>query len=145
MAELKTKRTKASASSFIAGINDRQMRADCKAIARIMRSATGSPARMWGTSIVGFGEYEYRYRSGRSGKWMLCGFSPRSQNLTIYIMSGFSAFPALMKKLGKYKTGKSCLYVRKLDDIDRDVLTKIIDKSVDYLRKKYAPRQTGGK
>jgi hypothetical protein len=136
MAELKTKKTKASVRNFLATVDDRQKLADCETIAKMMRLATGSPAKMWGTSIVGFGSYDYRYESGRTGTWMLCGFSPRKQNLVIYIMPGFDRFPGLMKKLGKYKTGKSCLYIRRLDDLDRDALYALIRESVDYMKAK---------
>jgi hypothetical protein len=137
VAELKTKKTDASVKAFLATIEDPGKRADCEAISKLMRTATGSPAKMWGTSIVGFGSYDYVYESGRSGSWMLCGFSPRKQNLTIYIMSGFTAYPGLMKRLGKYKTGKSCLYIKSLADVDRKVLTDLINESVEYMRSKY--------
>ncbi|MCI0517032.1 MAG: DUF1801 domain-containing protein [Woeseiaceae bacterium] len=137
MAELKTKKTDASVKAFLGTIADPKKRSDCEAVCRMMRAATGSPARMWGTSIIGFGSYEYRYDSGRSGSWMLCGVAPRKQNLTIYIMSGFSKFAARMKRLGKYKTGKSCLYVKSLEDIDRKELQALIEDSVKYMRAKY--------
>jgi hypothetical protein len=100
---------------------------------------------MWGTNIVGFGSYDYTYASGRSGSWMLCGFSPRKQNLSIYIMSGFSMFASHMKKLGQYKTGKSCLYVKSLADIDQKKLAALIGDSVNYMRAKYHSRAAGGK
>jgi len=102
-----------------------------------MRRATGNAARMWGTNIVGYGSYDYKYASGREGTWFECGFSPRSSNLTVYIISGFSPFASLMKKLGKHKTGKSCLYIKNMEDIDQDVLRELIDESVKYMRKKY--------
>ena len=92
---------------------------------------------MWGKSIVGFGKYHYQYESGREGDFFLSGFSPRKQALTIYVMAGFSKFPKLMKKLGKYKTGKSCLYVKKLDDIEESVLTELINQSLKYMRETY--------
>jgi hypothetical protein len=139
VAELKTKRSNASVKAFLDKVGDRQQRADCETLSRLMRNVSGSPAKMWGTSIVGFGRYDYRYESGREGSWMLCGFSPRKQNLTIYIMSGFSAFPEHMKKLGKYKTGKSCLYIKSLADIDQKVLKTLIGDSVSLLREKYPP------
>lgn len=137
MAELKTKKTSASVATFLTSIGDKQRRLDAKKIAAMMRKATGSRAKMWGTSIVGFGGYHYKYASGREGDWMLTGFSPRKQNLTLYIMSGFKEFDALMGKLGKHKTGKSCLYIRKLDDIDLQVLESLINRSIKYMRKKY--------
>ena len=92
---------------------------------------------MWGSSIVGYGKYHYKYESGREGDFFLTGFSPRKQALTLYIVSGFSINPELMEKLGKYKTGKSCLYVKKLDDVDREVLAQLVKESVAYIRKKY--------
>ena len=103
----------------------------------MMRKATGKRARMWGSSMIGFGSYHYKYASGREGEWSLVGLSPRKQNLVVYIMPGFSEFPALMKKLGKYKTGKSCLYLNKLDDVDERVLQKLIEQSVKVMRKRY--------
>lgn len=137
MAELKTKKNNASVSAFLANVKDQQKRADCKAVAKMMREATGKRAKMWGTSIVGFGSYDYRYESGRSGTFMVTGFSPRAQNVTIYIMPGFSKFGSLMKKLGKYKTGKCCLYIKKLEDVDSIVLQKLITASVREMRRRY--------
>lgn len=133
----KTQPTKVSVSSFLAGIDDKDRRAECRAVAAMMKKATGKPAKMWGASIVGFGQYHYQYESGREGDMFLTGFAPRKQALTLYVMDGFSGHGALMKKLGKYKVGKSCLYVKRLDDIDRDVLEQLIAKSVSYIRDKY--------
>ena len=133
----KTKPINVSVSSFLAGIEDKDRRADCKAVAAIMRKATGERARMWGSNMVGFGKYHYRYASGREGNWFMTGFAPRKQALTVYIMDGFSGYGALMKKLGKYKTGKSCLYVKRLDDIDRNVLEQLVTRSVRHMRQKY--------
>lgn len=138
MAELKTKKTRASVTAYLNGISDKQKRADCKAIARMMRDVTGDRAAMWGSSIVGYGSYDYEYASGRKGNWMLCGFSQRAQNIAIYIMSGFSEFGHLMKRLGKYKTGKSCLYVKGLDDVDQKVLRELISGSVREMRRRYS-------
>lgn len=137
MAGNKTKETRASAAAFLNSIEDKRKRADAKKVASMMRKATGKRARMWGTSIVGFGRYHYEYASGREGDWALVGFSPRKQNLVLYIMPGFSEFPALMNKLGKHKTGKSCLYLNKLEDVDEGVLQQLIDRSVKYMRKRY--------
>lgn len=137
MAENKTKKIKVSVASFLNAVEDPRKRSDAKKIAAMMRRATGKRARMWGSSIVGYGEYHYKYGSGREGNWALVGFSPRKQNLVVYIMPGFDPFPALMKKLGKYKTGKSCLYLNKLDDVDHDVLEKLIGDSVKVMRKRY--------
>lgn len=103
----------------------------------MMRRATGKRARMWGSSIIGFGKYHYKYESGREGDYALVALSPRKQNLVVYIMPGFDTFPALMKKLGKYKTGKSCLYLNKLDDVDHAVLEQLIGDSVKVMRKRY--------
>lgn len=141
MAELKTKQNKASVSAFLNAIDDKQKRADAKKIASMMRAATGSRAKMWGTAIVGFGSYHYKYASGREGDWMLVGFSPRKQNLTLYIMPGFSKFDALMAKLGKHSTGKSCLYIKRLADVDTKVLEKLITGSVKHMRKTYETKQ----
>ena len=137
MAENKTKQTKASVAAFLNAVDDPRKRADAKKIAAIMRRATGNNAKMWGSSLVGYGKYHYKYDSGREGDFMLTGFSPRKQNLAIYIMPGFKDFDALMKKLGKYKTGKSCLYIRKLEDVDEKVLEQLITRSVKVMRKRY--------
>ena len=102
-----------------------------------MRRATGKRAKMWGPSIIGFGSYHYRYASGQEGDWMITGYSPRKQAITLYIMPGFKQFDSLMKKLGKHKTGKSCLYINKLDDVDEGVLETLITKSVEHMRKTY--------
>jgi len=139
MAELKTRKNDASVSRFIAAVENPARRKDCQELVDLMTGITGSQARMWGSSIVGFGEYHYVYESGREGDWFACGFSPRKTALTLYIMSGFREHDALMKKLGKYKTGKSCLYLKSLDDIDRDVLRQLVARSVEYIRQKYAP------
>ena len=137
MADNKTRPTRASVTAFMATIGDREMRADAKKVAAMMRRATGKRARMWGPSIVGYGSYHYRYESGREGDFMITGFSPRKQALTIYIMPGFSRFEGLMSKLGKYKTGKSCLYIKRLADVDEAVLERLIGESVRYMRAHY--------
>lgn len=137
MAENKTKATKASVTEFMNSIEDPQKRADARKLAAMMRRVTGKRARMWGSSIVGYGTYHYKYASGREGDFMVAGFSPRKQALAVYIMAGFGRFDALMSKLGKYKTGKSCLYVRRLSDVDEKVLEKLIAGSVKYMRKHY--------
>ena len=130
MAELKTKETKASVSAFLNKIPDAARREDCFAVAEIMRAATKEEPKMWGTSIVGFGHYHYKGKSGREGEWMLIGFSPRKSDLTLYLMSGFEEYPDLMKRLGKHKTGKSCLYIKRLSDIDTGVLRELVKRSV---------------
>lgn len=128
MAELKTQVTKASVEKFLAGIKDEKKRQDCFEILKIMKRATKAEPKMWGPSIVGFGEYRYVYASGREGDWFLTGFSPRVQNLTLYLMGGFDG--EVLKRLGKYKTGKGCLYIHKLEDVDLKVLQELIKKSV---------------
>lgn len=138
MAELKTKRTTQSVADFLNSVADSKMRTECRVVASMMRKATGEQARMWGTSIVGFGAYDYKYASGREGSWPIVGFSPRSKDLTLYIMPGFSNFDKLMAQLGKYKTGKSCLYIRSLDDVDQKKLKALIDGSVRYMKEKYS-------
>jgi hypothetical protein len=138
MAENKTKPTTQKVSEFIAGIEDKQKRADCRELMKLMSGITCNRAKMWGSSIVGYGKYHYKYDSGREGDFFLTGFSPRKQALSIYIISGFTIHPELMEKLGKYKTGKSCLYAKKLDDLDREVLAQLVEESVAYIRKKYS-------
>lgn len=137
MAELKTKPNRASVAGFLAAIDDPQKRADARKVAAMMRRATGKRAKMWGSSIVGYGSYHYKYASGREGDFMLTGYSPRKNALTVYIMPGFSPFRRLMSKLGTYKTGKSCLYIKRLSDVDEDVLENLIDESVKHMHKKY--------
>jgi hypothetical protein len=137
MAENKTKPGKQSVAQFLSAIENTQQRNDAKKVAAMMRKATGRRATLWGTSIVGFGKYHYKYDSGHEGDGALVSFSPRKQNLVVYIMPGFSEFPDLMKKLGKYKTGKSCLYLNKLDDVDEGVLEELIERSVKVMQKRY--------
>ena len=137
MAENKTQPTKASVTAFINAIEDKARRADVRKVAAMMRKATGKRAKMWGPSIVGYGTYHYQYESGREGDFMVTGFSSRKQALTVYIMPGFEKFDALMGKLGKYTTGKSCLYIKHLSDVDEKVLERLIDESVKYMRKHY--------
>ncbi len=135
MAELKTKVNNQSVEAFLNHIEDEKKRADSFTIMRLMEELTGFPPKMWGDSIVGFGDYHYKYKSGREGNWFFTGFSPRKQNFSIYIMTGFSRYDALLSKLGKFKTGKSCLYIKKLEDVDFDVLKALISQSVKYLLK----------
>ena len=137
MSQNKTVATKASVTEFINSIDDPQRKADARKVASIMLKVTGKRAKMWGSSIVGYGTYHYKYDSGREGDFMITGFSPRKQALSIYILAGFAKFGGLMKKLGKYKTGKSCLYVKRLSDVDEDVLQRLIEESVKYMRKNY--------
>jgi hypothetical protein len=122
MAELKTKASDASVSAFLQSVDGEQKRRDARDILALMKEVTGKRPRMWGTSIVGFGSYHYKYQSGREGDWLVMGFSPRKKNMAVYIMLEFSHYSSLMNKLGKYKTGKSCLYLRRLGDVDQKVL-----------------------
>lgn len=135
MAELKTKETEESVEDFIDTLDDEQKRDDCRKIVALMSKATKSEPKMWGASIVGFGEYHYKYESGREGDWFVTGFSPRKQNLTLYVMDGFPKYEELLSKLGKYKTGKSCLYFKKLSDVDFAVLEELVNESVKSLNK----------
>ena len=137
MAELKTKKTNASVTAYLNEIADTRNRADCKEIAKMMRDATNHRPRMWGRSIVGDGSYDYKDASGHEGSWPICGFSSRSKNITVYIMPGFSGFKKLMSKLGKYKNSKSCLYIKRLEDVDRKLLSDLINGSVKEMRRRY--------
>ena len=134
MAELKTKENDQSVDAFLSTIEDAQKQADCRAMVAIMQEATGAAPRMWGDSIVGFGHYHYKYASGREGDWFLAGFSPRKQNLTLYIMAGFDNYEALLGKLGKHTTGKSCLYVKRLADLDMPALKRLVAESVAHMQ-----------
>ena len=137
MSDLKTKKNDASVIDFINSVEDEQKRQDCYEIMGIMKEITGEEPKMWGGSIVGFGSYHYKYNSGREGDWFLTGFSPRKQNLSLYIMSGFDQYGTMMAKLGKYKTGKSCLYIKQLADIDGNILKEMITNSVEMISKMY--------
>jgi hypothetical protein len=138
MAELKNKQNKASVKAFLKQIDDKQKMQDCFELLDLMQGITDHKAKMWGTSMVGFGSYHYKYKSGHEGDWFITGFSPRKQNLVVYIMPGFSKYQKLMQQLGKYKTGKSCLYVKRLEDINITVLKKIVTRSVKDMNKLYA-------
>ena len=134
----KTKPTTQSVAQFLDSVSDDKKRKDCKIVLQLMKRVTKKTPRMWGDSLIGFGTYHYKYASGHEGDYFVTGFSPRAQSLTVYIMPGFERFPTLMKKLGKYKTGKSCLYIKTLEDVDIAILEELIRKSVDYMEKKYA-------
>jgi hypothetical protein len=140
MAELKTKETDASVVAFLERIADEARRQDCTALIPLMRRVTGAEPRMWGATIVGFGSYHYRYQSGREGDWFLTGFSPRKNDLTLYLMAGFEPFPELLARLGRARTGKSCLYVKRLTDLDPAVLEELIRASVAHTRALYPER-----
>jgi hypothetical protein len=139
MAELKTKLTQNSVDAFIKKIPDAEKRADTLTVVEMMRKITRAEPKMWGASIIGFGSYRYEYASGRTGDWPMIGLSPRKQNLTLYVMHGADSFASLRKKLGPHTTGKSCLYIKRLADVDRGALEKIVTLSVAEMKKKYPP------
>ena len=141
MAELKTQKTDASVQAFLEAVENPARREDAFAVLDMMREITGHEPAMWGSSIVGFDTYHYQYASGREGDWPVVGFSPRKRTLTLYIMSGFDPYEALLARLGKYKTGTSCLYINKLADVDQDVLRDLIRQSVDHVRAAYPTSQ----
>lgn len=126
-----------SVDAFLSTIEDEQKVADTRAIMAMMAEATGEPPKMWGGSIIGYGKYHYKYDSGREGDFMLVGFSPRKANISLYIMPGYGEFQEQIDKLGKVKTGKSCVYIKKLDKIDTDALRDLIQQSVTYMKEKY--------
>ena len=136
MAELKTKPNNKSVAVFLRSVEEKR-RDDCQRLAKTMRKITGNKPRMWGDSIVGFGQYHYQYKSGREGDWFVTGFSPRKQNLSIYIMPGFANYGRLLAKLGKHKHSVSCLYINRLADIDFKVLETLISKSIFDMQKIY--------
>lgn len=133
----KTVPSTSSVTEFLDAVEDPQKKADAYVLLELMKKITGKRPVMWGPSIVGFGSYHYKYDSGREGDMLLAGFSPRKQNLTLYIMAGFDRYENLMKRLGKHSTGKSCLYIKRLSDIDIDVLSEIISASYEHYNKKY--------
>jgi len=137
MTEPKTKPTNQSVDEFLKKVENPSKREDSYQILELMKEVTQEEPRMWGESIVGFGSYHYKYESGREGNSMLTGFSPRKQRFSIYIMSGFEKYGKLLNKLGKFKTGKSCLYVNKLRDIDKKVLKELVSESVKYMKERY--------
>jgi len=137
MADNKTKPTKLSVAAFIDGLTDETKRADAKVLVTIMQRATGEKPKMWGPSIVGFGSYHYRYESGREGDMPLAGFSLRKAATVLYGVTGFSDAQALLAKLGKHTTGKGCLYVKKLADVDQKVIEELVVKSVAAMRARH--------
>ena len=137
MSDLKTRPTDASVEAFLDAVDDGRRRSDARVVAGMMAEITGSTGVLWGSSIVGFGTYHYRYASGREGTFFETGFSPRKRALTLYVMAGFSEYEDLLGRLGRHTTGKSCLYVRRLADVDLDVLRNLLARSVAYVRAKY--------
>lgn len=133
MAELKTAPNEQDVQAFLDRVEDGKKRHDCFTVLQLMQEITGEKPKMWGDSIVGFGSYHYKYASGREGDWFLTGFSPRKQNLSLYIMSGFEKHDALLQKLGKFKLGKSCLYIKRIEDVDFELLRELIRLSVEHV------------
>ncbi len=139
MAEPKTKKTDADVGAFLDSLADPKKAADARRLRSMMEAATGEPAFLYGANIVGVGGYRYRYASGEEGTWFLCGFSPRKANLVLYVMPGFAAYDGLLARLGPHKTGRSCLYLKRLSDVDVDVLEELIVASVAAMREKHPP------
>lgn len=135
MTELKTKPTNKSVEQFLKKVENPTRREDSFKILELMKEITNEDPVMWGETIIGYGSYRYKYASGREGNWPLVGFSPRKQNLTLYIMSGFDKYEELLENLGKFKIGKSCLYINKLKDVDIQILRELILGSVEHMRK----------
>lgn len=135
MAELKTKKNDGSVETFLHSVENEKRREDAFKVMDLMKEVTGEEPKMWGGSIVGFGDYHHKYESGREGDWFLTGFSPRKQSLTLYIMAGFAEYEDLMANLGKYTTGKSCLYIKKIEDVDLPTLKKLVKKSAEHVAK----------
>ena len=133
MAELKTKPTSASVSAFLDSV-DEARRADCKTLVKILKGATGSSPKMWGPSIIGFGDHAYRNAAGKAMPWFVAGFSPRKRDLTLYIMPGVERYPEYLAKLGPHSTGKSCLYIKRLADVDVKVLEQLVAAAVKRVR-----------
>lgn len=134
MSDLKTKANQQSITAYLNTIEPQKKREDSFAILALMQEVSGEEPQMWGDTIIGFGRYHYKYASGREGDWFLAGFAPRKQNLTLYIMSGFDGYDELMSKLGKHSIGKSCLYIKKLEDIDLAILRQLIAQSIAHMK-----------
>lgn len=134
MAELKTTQNEASVAAFLDSVDHAKRQADARAVCDLIASVTGWKAKMWGKAIIGFGAYD----SANGGRWMMVGLSPRKTSLSVYIMPGFSEFSGLLSKLGKYKTGKSCLYINKLEDIDLAVLEQLVVESIETMKARYS-------
>ena len=137
MADQKTRPTGEDVVQFLNAIKDEHRRQDCFTLLELMQETSGEQPRLWASSIVGFGEYHYRYASGHEGDAALVGFAPRKPNLSLYVLSGFEGQEQLLEKLGKHKAGKGCLYIKRLDDIDLDVLRQLVQGTVDLIRQKY--------
>ena len=135
--ELKTKETEVGVDDFLDAVPDPQRREDAKKLRSMMERISGYPAKMWGPTIVGFGRYRYTYASGHSGEMCRTGFSPRAKELVLYILDSFERHQALMDRLGKHRTGKCCLYIKRLSDVDESVLETLIAEGLDHTRERY--------
>ena len=138
MTALKTQENDASVTDYLETVQPERRRRESLVLLEMMRRVTGCAPRMWGSSIVGFDRYAYKYDSGREGEWFVTGFAPRKQAMTVYVMPGFSRYDALVARLGKHKTGKSCLYVNKLEDIDETVLEELVRRGYADMKAEYA-------
>jgi hypothetical protein len=134
IAAIKTRKTGGDVQTFLKSVSDRKRKDDTLQVLALMKKLTGCEPAMWGPSIVGFGDFRYRYANGTENDWFLTGFSPRKQSLTLYIMTGFAKYEEILENLGKYKTGKSCLYIKKLEDVDLAVLEQLISASIAHLQ-----------
>ena len=134
MAENKTQKTGASVEAFLASVESKSRREDGLRLLQVMQEVTSLEPEMWGPSIIGFGDYHYRYETGREGDFFLTGFSPRKQSLSLYIMAGFDAYDGLLSRLGKHRKGAACLYINKLADVDMDVLRELVQQSFEHAR-----------
>jgi len=137
MAEIKTKATEVSVDDFIGAIDNPQRREDAQKVRALFARLTGEPAKMWGPTIIGFGSYHYKYDSGHEGVMCRMGFSPRKAELVLYVLTGFAGQQALLARLGKHKTGKVCLYIKKLPDVDETVLEEIARRALAHMNEKY--------
>ena len=135
--ELKTRETEVSVDDFLEAVPNAQRREDARKVRAMLERVSGEPARMWGPSIVGFGQYHYRYDSGHEGDMARIGFSPRASELVLYLVPGFTPYEGLMQRLGKHKTGKCCLYIKRLSDVDEAVLEELAVAGLAYMREKY--------
>jgi hypothetical protein len=137
VAELKTKPTAVAVDDFLDKVADPQRREDAKKVRAMMERVSGEPAAMWGPSIIGFGSYHYKYASGHEGDMARLGFSPRARELVLYLLGDFPSQQALMDRLGRYKTGKCCLYIKRLSDVDEQVLEELTAETFAYMRERY--------
>jgi hypothetical protein len=141
MADLKTRPTGMDVKAFLRSISDDARREDGLRVLELMQEITGEEPRMWGPAMIGFGSYQYRYETGHEGEYFIAGFSPRKANLALYIMAGLHRYPELLARLGKHRTGKSCLYIKRMSDVEEDVLRELVSASVAHMRANYRTGQ----